>query len=61
VGELQAMLPRASDLLVGLQRVVEATVVGVDGTGLTCCSSWPGNGCGQTWSVGMIHSSPMAV
>jgi hypothetical protein len=37
VGELQAMLPRAGDLLVGLQRVVEATrtVVGVDGTGLT--------------------------
>jgi hypothetical protein len=24
-------------------------------------SSWPGSGCGQTWSVGMIHSSPMAV
>src|ERR1700722_4363068 len=24
-------------------------------------SSWPGNGSGQTWSVGMIHSSPMAV
>ena len=37
VGELRATLPRASDLLVGLQRVVEATrtVVGVDGTGLT--------------------------
>jgi signal transduction protein with GAF and PtsI domain len=37
VAELQAMLPRAGDLLVGLQRVVEATttVVGVDGTGLT--------------------------
>jgi Kef-type K+ transport system membrane component KefB len=25
------------------------------------CSSWPGSGCRQTWSVGMIHSSPMAV
>jgi hypothetical protein len=24
-------------------------------------SSWPGSGCGQTWSVGIIHSSPMAV
>jgi hypothetical protein len=24
-------------------------------------SFWPGSGCGQTWSVGMIHSSPMAV
>jgi ANTAR domain-containing protein/GAF domain-containing protein len=37
VGELRATLPRAGDLLAGLQRVVEATrtVVGVDGTGLT--------------------------
>jgi hypothetical protein len=37
VGELRATLPQAGDLLVGLQRVVEATrtVVGVDGTGLT--------------------------
>ena len=37
VGELRATLPRTSDLLAGLQRVVEATrtVVGVDGTGLT--------------------------
>jgi hypothetical protein len=24
-------------------------------------SCWPGSGWGQTWSVGMIHSSPMAV
>ena len=29
--------------------------------GVECCSSWPGSGWGQTWSVGMIHSSPMAV
>jgi GAF domain-containing protein len=37
VGELRATLPQEGDLLVGLQRVVEATrtVVGVDGTGLT--------------------------
>jgi GAF domain-containing protein len=37
VGELRATLPQAGDLLVGLQRVVEATrtVVGVDGIGLT--------------------------
>jgi GAF domain-containing protein len=37
VGELRATLPQDGDLLVGLQRVVEATrtVVGVDGTGLT--------------------------
>jgi GAF domain-containing protein len=37
VGELRATLPQAGDLLVGLQRVVEATrtLVGVDGTGLT--------------------------
>ncbi len=37
VGELRAMLAEAGDLLVGLQRVVEATrtVVGVDGAGLT--------------------------
>jgi hypothetical protein len=37
VGELRATLPQAGDLLVGLQRVVEATrtVVEVDGTGLT--------------------------
>src|SRR5512132_4074313 len=37
VGELRATLPQAGDLLVGMQRVVEATrtVVGVDGTGLT--------------------------
>ena len=37
VGELRVTLPQAGDLLVGLQRVVEATrtVVGVDGTGLT--------------------------
>jgi signal transduction protein with GAF and PtsI domain len=37
VVELRATLPQAGDLLVGLQRVVEATrtVVGVDGTGLT--------------------------
>jgi hypothetical protein len=37
VGELRATLPQAGDLLVGLQRVTEATrtVVGVDGTGLT--------------------------
>ena len=37
VAELRATLPQAGDLLVGLQRVVEATrtVVGVDGTGLT--------------------------
>jgi signal transduction protein with GAF and PtsI domain len=37
VAELRATLPRAGDLLVGLQQLVEATrtVVGVDGTGLT--------------------------
>jgi GAF domain-containing protein len=37
VAELRATLPQAGDLLVGLQRVVEATrtVAGVDGTGLT--------------------------
>jgi hypothetical protein len=37
VAELRATLPRAGDLLAGLQRVTEATrtVVGVDGTGLT--------------------------
>jgi hypothetical protein len=37
VTELRATLPRAGDLLAGLQRVTEATrtVVGVDGTGLT--------------------------
>jgi hypothetical protein len=37
VGELRATLPQEGDLLVGLQRVVEATrtVVEVDGTGLT--------------------------
>jgi signal transduction protein with GAF and PtsI domain len=37
VAELRATLPRASDLLVGLQQLVETTrtVVGVDGTGLT--------------------------
>jgi hypothetical protein len=37
VGELRATLPQDGDLLVGMQRVVEATrtVVGVDGTGLT--------------------------
>jgi signal transduction protein with GAF and PtsI domain len=37
VGELRATLPQEGDLLVGLQRVVEATrtVVGVEGTGLT--------------------------
>jgi hypothetical protein len=37
VGELRVTLPQEGDLLVGLQRVVEATrtVVGVDGTGLT--------------------------
>jgi hypothetical protein len=37
VAELRATLPRAGDLLVGLQQMVETTrtVVGVDGTGLT--------------------------
>ena len=37
VGELRATLPQEGDLLVGLQRVVDATrtVVGVDGAGLT--------------------------
>jgi GAF domain-containing protein len=37
VAELRATLPRAGDLLAGLQQLVEATrtVVGVDGTGLT--------------------------
>ena len=37
VGELRATLPQEGDLLVGLQRVVDATrrVVGVDGVGLT--------------------------
>ena len=37
VGELRAPLPQEGDLLVGLQRVVDATrtVVGVDGAGLT--------------------------
>jgi hypothetical protein len=62
VGAVVAAWPAVSlvgsyELLVWLIRTSGAVERGQGGFGW----SWLGSGCGQAWSVGMIHSSPMAV
>ena len=56
-------LLKVAGLLSGLPRLHVMSAPGSVGKrgGKGFGSSWPGSGWGQTWSVGMIHSSPMAV